>query len=186
MAIQLFFKESTTPKHVPQAGNYTKEELKLMNWRREAFDGQWCNGPIPKFTTFSFHQRNWVVKISKFPFMGWGLFAMDSAKEGDILLPFVGPQYTKSEYQKMKSLVPSFKRYVLKAEEDIYIDGSVEKGNVAGFINSSIGREEIGNVVWEYSMLPKPWKENEWGFVMTIASRDIEAGDELYAHYSVN
>ena len=68
----------------------------------------------------------------------------------------------------MKSLVPSFKSYVLKAEEDIYIDGSVEKGNVVGFINNSIGREEIGNVVWEYSMLSKPWKENEWGFVITL------------------
>ena len=47
----------------------------------------------------------------------------------------------------MKSLVPSFKSYVLKAKEDIYIDGSVEKGNVVGFINNSIGREETGNVV---------------------------------------
>ena len=52
------------------------------------------------------------------------------------------PQYSKSEYRKIKSLVSSFKSYVLKAEEDIYIDGSVEKGNVAGFINNSIGREE--------------------------------------------
>ena len=86
----------------------------------------------------------------------------------------------------MRQCLKEFTRHVLKVEEDIYIDGSVEKGNVAGFINSSIGREEIGNVVWEYSMLPKPWKENEWGFVMTIASRDIEAGEELYAHYSVN
>ena len=66
-----------------------------MNWRFEAFDGQWCNGPIPKFTTFNFHQRNWEVKISKFSFMGWDLFAMDSAKSGDILLPFVDSQYTK-------------------------------------------------------------------------------------------
>ena len=65
----------------------------------------------------------------------------------------------------MKSLVPSFKSYVLKAEEDIYIDGSVEKNNVAGFINSSIGREEIGNVMQEYNMLPKPWKESEWGLL---------------------
>ena len=56
----------------------------------------------------------------------------------------------------MKTLVPRFKSYVFKVEDDIYIDGKVERDNVAGFINSSIGREEITNVVWEYSLLPKP------------------------------
>ena len=35
-------------------------------------------------------------------------------------------------------------------------------------------------------MLLKPWNQNEWGFVMTITSRNIEVGEELYAHYSVN
>ena len=118
--------------------------------------------------------------------MGWNLFAMDSAKEGDILLPFVGPQYSKSKYRKMKSLVPRFKSYVFKAENDIYMDGRVEKDNVAGFINSFIGREEIANIVWEYSLLPKPWNIDEWGFVMTIASRDIEVGEKLFAYYPVN
>ena len=86
----------------------------------------------------------------------------------------------------MINLVSRFKSYVLEAEDDIYIDGSVERGNVAGFINNSIGQKEIANVVWEYSMLPKPWKMTEWGFVMTITSRDIEAGEELYLHYFVN
>jgi len=36
----MFFKEITTPKLVPQAKIYTNEELKLMNWRVEAFYGQ--------------------------------------------------------------------------------------------------------------------------------------------------
>ena len=62
----------------------------------------------------------------------------------------------------------------------------MERDNVVGFINNFIGREEIGNVVWEYSTLPKSWNKNEWGFVMTIAARDIEVREELYAHYSVN
>ena len=181
-----FFKEMTTTTPVPEKKIHTNEELKLMNWRVDQFDGQWRNGPIPKFSTFFFHDRNWEVKISKFSFMGWGLFAMDPAKAGDILLPFVGPQYTTSEYRKMKTLVPRFKSYVFKVEDDIYIDGRVERGNVAGFINSSIGREEIANVVWEYSLLPKPWNNDEWGFVMTIASRDIEVGEELFAYYPVN
>lgn len=54
--------------------------------------------------------------------MGWDLFATDSVKACDILLPFVGSQYTKSKYQKMKSLLPRFKSYVLKVEDDIYMD----------------------------------------------------------------
>ena len=86
----------------------------------------------------------------------------------------------------MKSLIPSFKSYILKAEEDIYIDRSMKKDNVVGFINSFIEREEIGNVVWEYNMFLKPWKKNEWGLIMTIASRNIEAEEKLYAYYSVN
>lgn len=49
-----------------------------------------------------------------------------------------------------------------------------------------MGREEISYVVWEYSMFPKPWKMDEWGSAMTIASRDLEAREELYVHYSVN
>ena len=68
----------------------------------------------------------------------------------------------------------------------MYIDGDVVKGNVAGFINSSIGRTQIGNVVWEFRMLPKLWNTKEWGYVITIASRDIKAGEELFAHYSLN
>ena len=119
----------------------------MINWRVEAFQGQWYGGPIPKFSTLNFHDRNWEVEILKFSFMYWGLFAMDPAKADDILLSFVGPQYTTSDYQKMKNLVSRFKSYVLKLEDDIYINGSVKKGNVAGFINNFIWREEIGNVV---------------------------------------
>jgi len=74
----------------------------------------------------------------------------------------------------------------MQVEPDLYIDGDVIKGNVADFINSSIGRKEIGNVVWEYRMLPKPWNKQELGYVITIASRDILVGEELYAHYSLN
>lgn len=118
--------------------------------------------------------------------MGWGLFAMQTAKEGDELLPFVGPQYTSTEYRLLSKAHPRIKSYVMQTESDLYIDGDIVKGNVAGFINSSIGRTRIGNVVWEFRMLPKPWNTKEWGYVITIASRDIKAGEELFAHYSLN
>ena len=97
-----------------------------MNWTVEAFDGRWCDGFIPKFRTFNYHKRNWEVKTLNFLFIGWGLFVMDSVRASDILLPFMGPQYTKSKYQKMKSLLPGFKSYVPKVEDDIYMDVRIE------------------------------------------------------------
>ena len=93
--------------------------------------------------------------------MGWGLFAIQPAKEGEELLPFVGPQYTSAEYKILSKAQPRMTSYMMQAESDLYIDGDVVKGNVAGFINSSIGRTEIGNVVWEFRMLPKSWNTKE-------------------------
>ena len=69
----------------------------------------------------------------------------------------------------------------MQAKSDLYM-----KGNVVGFINNSIGHKEIGNVVWEFLMLPKPWNKHEWGYVITIAIRDILVREDLYAHYSLN
>ncbi len=60
------------------------------------------------------------------------------------------------------------------------------KGNVCDFINSSIGRNEIGNVEGEFRMLPKPWNTQEWRYVITIVTRDILAVEEPYAYYSLN
>jgi hypothetical protein len=34
--------------------------------------------------------------------------------------------------------------------------------------------------------LPKPWNQQEWGYTMTIVTKDISAGDELFAEYPVN
>lgn len=158
----------------------------LQRWRSKVYDGQWSDGPIPKLTKFSYWNKEWEVKVSNFSFMGWGLFALQYAKEGDELLPFVGPQYTSAEYRALSKAQQRMKSYAMQVEPDLYIDGDVMKGNVAGFINSSIGRKEIGNVVWEFCMLPKPWNTQEWGYVITIASRDISVGEELYAHYPLN
>ena len=86
----------------------------------------------------------------------------------------------------ISAMNPRFVHYVLRAENNVYQDGDVLNGNVAGFINSSAGREYLCNVLWEYSSLPRPWNRNEWGYTMTIAVRDIAVGDELFASYPVN
>ena len=86
-----------------------------------------------------------------------------AARKGrDELLPFVGRTYSKAEFKTIQALSPQFIRYVLKAEADVYQDGDVEHGNVAGFINSSIGHSHISNVFWEYSTFPRPWNTKEW------------------------
>lgn len=118
--------------------------------------------------------------------MGWGLFAMQPAAVGDELLPFVGILYSRSEYRSLCTSNPRFKRYVLQVQKNVYQDGDVVHGNVAGFINSSKGRHDIGNCIWEYIDLPRPWSKQEWGYTMTVATRDIAVGEELYTFYHVN
>ena len=68
----------------------------------------------------------------------------------------------------------------------MYVDGVVEYGNVAGYINSSIGRMDICNVFWEYSTGRRPWITKERGYTMTIAKKDICAEEELFTSYPVN
>jgi hypothetical protein len=61
----------------------------------------------------------------------------------------------------------------LNVEITFYIDGDVEKMNVAGYINISTDkREEIENVIWEYHDVDiRPWNKQEWGYIMTRSIR---------------
>ena len=127
-----------------------------------------------------------VVKVSNFPFMGWGLYALQPTRAGDELLPFVGRIYFEAEFTTMQALDPRFIRYVLKAKRNMYVDGDVLYGNVAGYINSSIGRRDICNVIWEYCASRRPWNREEKGYTMTIAKRDISAGEELFTYNPIN
>lgn len=165
---------------------YTDKELQLLHRPSNVYHGQWGPGPIPRLTEFKYWNRVWEVKVSNYPFMGWGLYAVEPARAGDELLPFVGRIYSKAEFTKMETLDPRFIRYVLKAKRDMYVDGDVEYGNVAGYINSSIGRRDICNVLWEYVAGRRPWNTKERGYTMTIARRDICAGEELFTFYPVN
>ena len=96
---------------------------------------------------FSYWNKEWEVRVSNFSFIGWDLFALQPAKEGEKLLPFVRSQYTLVEYKTLSKAQQRVKSYTMQVELDLYIDGDVMKGNVAGFINNFIGRKEIRNVV---------------------------------------
>ena len=58
---------------------------------------QWAHTEVHYF---HISPKKLVVKISKFSFMGLDFWAMDSAKEGDILLPFVGPNIASHNTDK--------------------------------------------------------------------------------------
>ena len=60
--------------------------------------------------------------MSNFSFMGWGLFALQPAKEGDELLSFVGSQYTLVEYKTLSKAQQRVKSYAMQVEPDLYID----------------------------------------------------------------
>jgi hypothetical protein len=115
----------------------------------------------------------WEVKVSRFPFMGWRLFTLQPLKAGEQVLPFVGESYSKSDFRALWRSDTRFRQYVLRADDNIYIDGDVCDGNMAGFINSSRGRSFIANVLWEYCPLPAPWNSRDWDYTMMIAARDI-------------
>ena len=124
--------------------------------------------------------------MSTYPHMGWGLYAMEAAKCGDELLPFVGKQLSVAEFKSMCQANHRFQKHALHVKKNVYQDGDVLNGNVAGFINSSIGREHLGNVLWEYVSLPTPWNPRTWGYIMTVATRDIDVGEELFTYYPLN
>ncbi len=111
---------------------------------------------------------------------------MDADKAGDELLPFVGKFLSEAEFRNMRQADLQFAKYAMSGKKNVYQDGDVLNGNVAGFINSSIGREHIGNVIWEYVSLPTPWNPKTWGYIMTVATRDIEVGEELFTYYPLN
>jgi hypothetical protein len=99
------------------------------------------------------------------------------------MLPFVGALYSKAEFTTLHDLDPRLIQYAMKVKQNVYQDGNVRHGNVAGFINSSTSRNDIANVYWEYYNLPRPWNSKKWGYIMTMAMRDIAAGEELFTYY---
>lgn len=118
--------------------------------------------------------------------MGFGLFTLNPIHKYEELIPFTGPRYIAKEYKALAKYYPRLCRYVLREDDDSWVDGDVENGNVAGYINSSAQREELQNVDWGFQPYPRPWDLKEWGYTMTRALCDIAAGSEIFAFYPIN
>ena len=119
-------------------------------------------------------------------YMGWGLFALQVAKVGDELLPFVGKRYSKIEFNSMCNTDPRLKNYVLRPEKTRLSRWQCSKMKYCRNHKQLYWEGRIANVLWEYVSLPTPWDPTNWGYVMTVATRDIEKGDELFTYYPLN
>lgn len=156
----------------------------------------WENGlwphplPIPIDVEFQYYGKKYEVCTSNLPSAGKGLFCKESIKKNEVLFPYGGPRYMYSEWEVLSTYYPRMKSYGMiamseeKIEDNNVIVGDVLEGNVAGYMNSSLHNSSITNVIWEWVPGPAPWKDvYDEGYVMTIACKDINVGEELFAYY---
>ncbi|KAL3701943.1 hypothetical protein R1sor_019965 [Riccia sorocarpa] len=142
--------------------------------------------------------RRWIVKESTIPNTGLGLFAVDGVvvepnthyDNYPQLFRYVGAVYKHKEYKLMLQHMPSLIDYILDTSQKVpggaqkrrYIDGDpVRTGNIAGYIQSSLGTNIGSNAEWHYVDGGHMWFHRRWnkGFhIMTVASRTIEPGEE--------
>ena len=111
---------------------------------------------------------------------------MEVAKVGDELLPLVGKWFSKTKFKRLCHENSQFMKYALRLKKTVYQNGLVLNGNIVGYINNYVGREEEANVRWDYVSLPAPWNLKVWGYAMNVATKQIAEGDELFMTYPLN
>lgn len=123
----------------------TKEDqcMQMQVISSDILNRQWGPWPISKLTPFIYWNRKLEIKVSTHTIMGWGLFLLEVAKVGDKFLPFVGQWVSKTEFKTMCNANSQFIKYALRLKMTVYHDGDIRNGNIAGYINSSIGREKM-------------------------------------------
>ena len=77
-----------------ESSSYEDQCMQMQTVGMGSLHGQWCLGPIPKLTPFTYQNRMWEVKVTTHAFIGWGLFALEITKVRDELLPFVGQWFS--------------------------------------------------------------------------------------------
>ncbi|KAL3687331.1 hypothetical protein R1sor_013640 [Riccia sorocarpa] len=155
---------------------------------------------IPTREMVTMWGRRWIVKESTIPNTGLGVFAVDrivveSNTPYDMfpqLFPYVGEVYKHRQYRIMRRYVPFFQDYILDTSQRVlggpqkrrFIDGDpVRTGNIAGYIQSSLGTSRVSNAEWHYVDGGHIWFHRKWnkGFhIMTVATRTIEPGEEIF------
>ena len=151
--------------------------------------------------------RRWIVKTSSLGERhGYGVFACEdiiledgAGREGPTLFPYGGPIYKRRHWNMILQQHPEWKTYALEMDtfdgttrrfsEGRVIDGDlVRSGNIAGYINSSVGTrpKRRANYEWIFVEGPPPTPYGQTyhkDYVLVVATRTIRAGDELFTHY---
>ncbi|KAL3680219.1 hypothetical protein R1sor_023175 [Riccia sorocarpa] len=134
---------------------------------------------IPVREVVTMWGRRWIVKESTIPNTGLGLFAVDSVvvepnthyDNYPQLFPYVGAVYKHKEYKLMLRHMPSLIDYILDTSQKVpggaqkrrYIDGDpVRTGNIAGYIQSSLGTNIGSNAEWHYVDGGHMWFHRRW------------------------
>jgi hypothetical protein len=156
--------------------------------------------------------RRWVVKPSTLGERhGYGVFACEDilvdpeigrsghGREGPTLFPYGGPIYKRRHWNMILTQHPEWKTYALDMDtfdgnirrfcEQRVIDGDpIHTGNIAGFINSTVGSrpKRRQNCEWVFVEGPPPapyGQSYHHDHCLVVATRTIRAGDELFTHY---
>jgi hypothetical protein len=154
--------------------------------------------------------RRWVVKPSTLGERhGYGVFACEDiivdlgcgggGREGPTLFPYGGPIYKRRHWNMILAQHPEWKTYALELDthdgntrrfsDQRIIDGDpIRNGNIAGFINSTVGTmpKRRQNVEWVFIEGPPPAPYGiryHHDHCLVVATRNILVGDELFTHY---
>ncbi|KAJ7565685.1 hypothetical protein O6H91_02G071200 [Diphasiastrum complanatum] len=128
--------------------------------------GLWHDGSIPINVVFSYHGRDYEVRISNMKDSGHGLFVRCNVKKGEALFPYGGKRYKYSKWKDLWPDYPRMKAYALYEDPRVpvkhmrVIVEDVIEGNVAGYINSSCKSKELTNVEWRLEHGNGPWMED--------------------------
>jgi hypothetical protein len=153
--------------------------------------------------------RRWIVKTSSLGERhGYGVYACEdiivedsarSFREGPTLFPYGGPIYKRRHWNRLLTQHPEWKTYALELDtfagssrrhsDGRVIDGDpIRSGNIAGFINSTVGTrpKRRGNCEWVFVEGPPPAPYGQTyheDHCLVIATRTIRSGHELFTHY---
>lgn len=165
--------------------------------------GSWPRGkPIIYGEPFTYWGRQYIIKTSRVPGAGLGLYIMTNTKVKDgttvPLMPYVGPEYNSEAWHKLSTHQWCMLVYGLNSNAQTivrpdnsadltYIDGRPQlHGNLAGFVNSSIENPEATNC--EFVEAKKDQEEFfrrkiEGRYIMVYAIKNLCVGDELFIQY---
>ena len=129
--------------------------------------------------------------------MGWGLYALDSAKAGDELLPFVGALYSKAEFTTFSDLDHRVSQYAMKVKSNEFVrastrDRSMRMANLEyiGWVDEILG---VNYGAFELILLYYTWvqatttgaratmKQDEYGFTLLKVDRVIPYSVDSFA-----